>query len=553
MQLKNQSDSKDMDNVELFMKRCTLLLVQQHVCISHACLNLELWSLSHAWLSKAFNIIDERHMKEKANSNLVILSTIKTLLDRMSLFEGGLLAFDDDYSERPRLLIHYAFAALQKGSLTSAMEKLKKIREIYDSPTPPGYYDELLHALNAQVIIHVERGDMGGAVQGMHRRLNIVTKWIGNTSFELAHDCLRLGCFYSILCHHEQCAKYCSESLHIGLSYDSYDRLNCTKLLAITYDAMNDNDKAIHQYKRALSMEEDTTMKVKLINALSHLLTKVGGHSQLAIGYLETAINILQKGAKSESTDLCDTKILMGNVMASEKHFSEAIDWYESALDSNPDKNAIHPTNLKALFNIGITRIQTGDMIGASEALSIILDRADKDLTRSPDGLIPVLHVAASICFINKDYAGAVEHFTQCLSFRDGCPSPCQRAGILCNIGSAYFRMEHIEESKNYFYEALMVTESTVKTPLHTTATIKCKLAYILYREKNYPLAHELFSDGKDLANCKILPLYFWKYKLNRILMCYHSKPHQPYAVVTSLMMILESNMSVTLTCVTSL
>ena len=113
----------------------------------------------------------------------------------------------------------------------------------------------------------------------MHRRLDVVSRWMGNTSVELANDLLRLGCFYSVLGHHEQCAKYLNESLQLGVRYDNYDVLDCWKLLAVTYDNMggDNKSKAIHQYECALSREKDMVIKARLMNALSHLLIQVGG------------------------------------------------------------------------------------------------------------------------------------------------------------------------------------------------------------------------------------------------------------------------------------
>lgn len=87
----------------------------------------------------------------------------------------------------------------------------KKITEIFDSqtlvsPTPPGYYDELLHAINTQIITQIEEGDTHGAVQDMICWLDVVSKWIGDTGLERTGSPGRvatyhLGWFYSILAH----------------------------------------------------------------------------------------------------------------------------------------------------------------------------------------------------------------------------------------------------------------------------------------------------------------------------------------------------------------
>ena len=316
-------------------------------------------------------------------------------LDRVTLYQGGLVYFAEGCNDNPRLFLFLALALLSKGLQKSAMTTLldfipcdygapaspvvleglpvataaaKKTRDIYDSPTPPSYWEELLLGVDAQIILKVEDNDMDGAIQTMHRRVDVVSNWIGNTS-ELANDLYRLGCFYSLTGHNEPCAKYLQESLHIGMGLDEHldgrptqshtrIRLDCIKLLAVTFDKIGDQHKAIREYERALAVEEDIIDQAKLMHALCHLLIQAGGQSRLAVDYLDNSINILQKEAKNETTDarqalVLDSMILYGNAMSAEKSFSEAIDWYNSVLRSNPDKSSFCPTNLRASLNKG--------------------------------------------------------------------------------------------------------------------------------------------------------------------------------------------------------
>ena len=375
MQLKNQSHSKDIvDDVEGFIKQCTLLMAQQQICIAHACSSLGVQSLSSMWLSRPLDNIDELGLSDakvktelmrKAKANIHICSLIKRdnefkgkrscALDRISLYEGGLSVFVGGYNDNPRLLVHVAFALLQKGLQASALGVFQKITHIYDSPEPPRYYDEFLHTIDAAIIIQVEDGDMDGAIREMHRRVDAVSKWVGN-GLGLANDLYRLGSFYSLSGRHEQCAKHLEKSLHVGTGLDEYDetKLACIKLLATTYDALNDT-RAVNEYVCAQSMEKNITNKARLINALSHFLITVDGESRLAVDYLDNCMNILHGESNDESTNpniLLDTMILYGDAMASEAP-SSAIDWYNLALRSNPDKSTINPTNLRALSNKG--------------------------------------------------------------------------------------------------------------------------------------------------------------------------------------------------------
>ena len=461
------------------------------------------------WLLKVLDKIELPHVKEEAKAILYAISLIKRdnefdrkkpcSLDRIPLFEGGLMVINASGKtiDKIRMFVHFALEAIRKGLPKSALEMLKGTAKIYESPTPPEYYDELLYAINAQIIIQVKDNDVGGALQGMHRRLDVVSKWIGNASFELADCCYRIGCFYSTLCQHENCVKYIEESLRIGTGYDDFNTLDCIKLLATTYEAMEDTERAICKYKDALSIveEEDFSTKSKLLNALSHLLVKVNGQCQLAIDYLEQSIHIQQNdtnAVRANSTYLLDTMVLCG--MASS--FSKAIGWYESALRSNPDKSAIHSINLRARYNKGVTLFRSGDIGGMDHAFRIIIDGVETKPALAPSETASILHGIGSLYFVNKKFATAIKCFAGCLSLRNDYITLCQRAGILCNIGSAYYKMQNYEESENFFNEALMIAEPLDETSFDIKPAIMCKLAYILYRRKNYLYAQKLFNEG---------------------------------------------------------
>lgn len=178
--------------------------------------------------------------------------------------------------------------------------------------------------------------------------------------------------------------------------------------------------------------------------------------------------------------------------MASENSFSQAIDWYDLALSSNPDKSVIHRTNLRAWYNKGVALFRSGDNAGMDHVFRIIINGTGKNLASAPRETASVLNGIGTIYFVNNDFASATKCFGECLSI--GCISSCQRAGLLCNIGSAYYRRQHYEKSEKYFHESLMVAESL--TSLDIKATIICKLAYILYRAKHYIHAQQLFSEA---------------------------------------------------------
>ena len=176
----------------------------------------------------------------------------------------------------------------------------------------------------------------------------------------------------------------------------------------------------------------------------------------------------------------------------------------------------------------GVTLFQNGDAIASKCTLGSILDEVQKNKT-PPQGMtsalsfaVPVLNVLGSICFVNKDFEGALERFTQSFSFKNALPSPRQKASTLCNMASAYYKMRNYKESEQKYKQALKVSESLDETSLK--ATITCKLAYIVYRQKKYQRAHKLFSDGKNLAcNSVNVGIAFEKNQTSFILVLLHS------------------------------
>ena len=62
--------------------------------------------------------------------------------------------------------------------------------------------------------------------------------------------------------------------------------------------------------------------------------------------------------------------------------------------------------------------------------------------------------------------------------------------------------MKKYEEAEKALNEALVISQSLDDDSNDLKETIMCKLAYILYRRKNYFGAHDLFSDGKHCFAC---------------------------------------------------
>lgn len=61
----------------------------------------------------------------------------------------------------------------------------------------------------------------------------------------------------------------------------------------------------------------------------------------------------------------CETLILYGNILAAQNSLSEAVFYYDSALSSNPNKDPLEPTNLRAWYNKGMSlRRQNVNLLG---------------------------------------------------------------------------------------------------------------------------------------------------------------------------------------------
>lgn len=135
----------------------------------------------------------------------------------------------------------------------------------------------------------------------------------------------------------------------------------------------------------------------------------------------------------------------------------------------------------------------------SGHAFGIILDELE-NTPIVPSGTAFVLNAVGSIFFANRDYDGAIERFEESLSLKNDELSPCQKAGALCNIATAYFKMGNYEESEVNFDRALSVAESAGDRASEVKATIMSKFGYILYKRRQYLHAYKLFSNGKIVS-----------------------------------------------------
>ena len=521
-----KSDSKEMiDNMGTFMKACALLQAKQEVCISHACLCLRHRALSKKWLLKALGSANDLgiSINKEAEVALFILSILSgkddlrhsnnssalekkkaSSMDIFHLYERGLSLFSDGYYEKPRLLVHFALAALAKGLYRDAISiSTPAIVKIQSSSSTPGYFVEVLHAIDAHIIINVRDENMDGAVEAMNHRLVVVSKWLGSGSIEFAKELHRLSCLHSVIGNNDECLQHLEKAiLNLHPSNGKDALLDSVKLLATSYEALGDIDNAISQYESVLKMENNFIEKAKLMNAIAHLHIQTGGQCHLAIENLEKSLRIQQDsgshGEEGEESALlhAETMILYGNAMASQGLFSQAIYRYESALNANPDKSPIQSSNLRAWYNKGVTLLRSGDIIGAGHAFGIILDEVET-VSAVARGTAFVLNAIGSIYFTNNDYAGAIERFKESLSLKNDNLSPCQRAGTFCNIANAYYKMGKYKESEENFEKAIMVSKSAGETSQTTEAIIMSKYARVLCKRKLYLRAYNMFLEGE--------------------------------------------------------
>ncbi|KAL7554214.1 hypothetical protein ACHAWF_017626 [Thalassiosira exigua] len=496
-----------------FMQKCLLFMAQQELCISRACLNLGLRSLSTRWLIKATSSMKDlriNRVEAEAKVAIYLQSILNPLREKegnvrpmnlFPLYERGLSSIPSEYEEWPRLMVQFGMAMLQKGLHIDAQTMLNKATSSFcSSDPPPHYFHDILHALDMLILIDVREGNMIRAVEMMDSRMEFVSHWVGRHSVELANDLHRAACIQSVLSNHEQCAKHLEDSLNVGSCYDDYDQKSTMKLLAVTHDALGDVNSATNEYECVLAMEKDAINQARLMNAMANL--HIG--DVLAVSFLKKSLAIQEDEGIEDVDLLIDTMILYGNAMASKNSFSEANYWYESALNSNPDKSPIHPGNLRASYNKGVNLFRSGDIIGAGHAFGIILDEVDARRERLgggpnpeiPPGTTFVLNAIGNIYFANKDYNGAIEKFEESIALDDDCLSPCQLAGARCNIATAHYKMGHYEESEINFNEALRVIESAGVASLGIKATIKSKFAYVLYKRNLFQRAYDMFTSA---------------------------------------------------------
>ena len=363
---------------------------------------------------------------------------------------------------------------------------------------------EVLRVAEAAVdilLLTIGRTDWDDTMRETIRRLDIFpSAATGRAGAARAPELYRLACLHNVLGRYQNSMIWLEASLESSAEYDDYKTNDKIKMLASNYNAMDDSHNAIAEYERALEMENNVTDKARLLNALSHLHLKVGRQSRPAVDYLKKSLKIQNADSQAKDANLkFDTMILLGNAFGIENNISKAIHWYEVALDANPDKNPIHPSNLRALYNKGVAQFRNGDTTSAGGAFGTILNAVEQSSTVAPrSGFI--LNAIGSIYFANKNYASACEQFLKSLDLNEDELSPCQRALTLCNTAIAHYKLGHHDISDEYFEQALQLSKLAYEESLDiaaTLATIMCSYGCILWKRELYFRAYNLFLEGK--------------------------------------------------------
>ena len=515
-----------------FMKRCKRLKAHQQIQISQAlCCLGHTMSLSEKWLNEAIGTLKDIGMPDAVSAAADVATRILYLLRKwteeqennakihdsnnwdievanpLSLYESGSATFTEGYDEKLRLTAHTGMAFLQKGLHIDASSTLDGlINGIRDLADPPSYHQELQDAIDALVIINVKQDEMDKAEDLLKLRLELASRWEGDNSIKRAKELRRLVCFYSVIGENAECTKQLDESLSILLSDNDNPNVNMemildsAKLLATSYDAMEQNENAVHQYEFAIDKETDSIKKAKLMNAISHRYCR-SGKSNHAFEYLDKSL-ALQKSKANKNDEntslLTDTMILYGNAMASKQSYSEACFWYDSALNANTDKSPLHPDNLRAWYNKGVALFHSEDVIGAGHALGIIVDAARKNPEARTRGVSFVLNGIGNIHYVNKRYENAIELYKESLSTgTEDFFTPCQRAGTWCNIATAEYKMGDFKGAKISFEHALKIAHSMGDSSWEAKSIIFSKAAYVCYKRKAYNHAFLKYSEGK--------------------------------------------------------
>lgn len=548
--LSNASASEG-ENIGSFMKRCELFKAAEQVHIAHVTFRLGKTVLSSKWLAKAMDTMDEVGISLAKNEASLVKYMLSVMMNAapeqsnrggrlvanpLALYENGLPTFTDGYNGKDRVHVHWALEEVQKrlhiDAMYTAEQAVDSIREL---DSPPSYSDEYLRAIDVQIAIKLKYNDNDGVLEKLKLRLTIISRWEGDGSLATANELRRLACFYSIRGDHLECLKLLNESLGIIFSLDGKDQdslAELTKFAGTVYEALGQSSKAIEEYERALSlMKEGSVLEsAKVMNAISQSFIKKGKSNE-AIDYLEKSMQS-QKCLPNKTSEtnnlLADTLVLYGNAMASKHSFSEAIFWYDSALNANPNKSPLEHNNLRAWYNKGVALFHIRDIVGAGHAFGIILDEVE-ETSAVTHGISFVLNGIGNIVsvymkkrlfllfqslsmayspsssqhFTNKIYVKALEAYNESLTTeRDDTFTPIQRVGILCNIATTHFMMSEFEESESHFQRALVEADSSGKYCWDIKALIMSKLAYVLYKREFYNRAYDLYSEGEFLSDC---------------------------------------------------
>ncbi len=257
----------------------------------------------------------------------------------------------------------------------------------------------------------------------------------------------------------------------------------------------SDPTKALEYSKEALSLAtviDYPRGRAAALNNIGVVYKNQGVYDKALDHYIES-IRI--------STDLEDNMLLastmnnIGTVYSLKQTYDKALIYFIESYEifvRLGKKDQI----MSALNNIGNAYSDMGDGDRAMDYFDRAISMAQE--SESSPGFDPVNNLG-NIYFYKKDYPKALEYYELSLKIATDSDNIRGKAYALANLGSTYMEMQAHETAKEYFNQAMALSESLKENPI--LKQIYLGLSGIAYNEQRYQEAYQtrlLYDQVKD-------------------------------------------------------
>lgn len=344
-----------------------------------------------------------------------------------------------------RLPIFLVFALITMAGYSQQSKKIDSLQQQLANPSLP----KQVKALNELAYIYTKTDSAKTffyAAKAKQLALKI------NDTRGLANSYRAMGIAQSYRYREKEALYY------LNLAKDNYQKINSLEEvgnvyadMGILYKLYKDHSTALNYFKKA----ENIHLVGKNENSLISDYNQIGT-CFLDMGQRKNAINIFLKGLKlaeklgleDESQQLISN---MGNVMQQEKNYSEAIRYYQKALNIFRKKNDHLNIGISSL-NMSITYASMSDYKRSKEIIMDALSAFTKaNFTRG----IQICHNNLGALLLRQNnFEEAIPILQTSLDIIKSSPNKAGQALVEQNIGYAYTKLNKLEEAEKWFQKS---------------------------------------------------------------------------------------------------